>query len=287
MTSSAAGSMPCTALRWPSSGVSRRRRRDAGDVRLGLAPPRRPARPRPLRRLARPDQPERLPRPAPPARPQRAFARSACWTRRRAPSRLRPTGRLDDRTADADAFDRAFARLSVDDRAILVLHHLQERPRGRDRGRARGARGNDQVPTPPRPGGARVGAGEGVAMNGPASALRSIRRSAISWPDVRPGGCPTGCSTRSPPRSMRAGGGRPRLEWPRRRVDAPRGLAAAGTAVALVAVLIVAVGPPRAALRARGVAGRLPGRIGRSPRSNWPRSWPAPRCPRTRPSSRR
>jgi RNA polymerase sigma-70 factor, ECF subfamily len=35
---------------------------------------------------------------------------------------------LDDRTADADVFDRAFARLSVDDRAILVLHHLQERP---------------------------------------------------------------------------------------------------------------------------------------------------------------
>jgi RNA polymerase sigma-70 factor (ECF subfamily) len=35
---------------------------------------------------------------------------------------------LDDRTADADAFDRAFGRLSVDDRAVLVLHHLQERP---------------------------------------------------------------------------------------------------------------------------------------------------------------
>jgi RNA polymerase sigma-70 factor (ECF subfamily) len=33
-----------------------------------------------------------------------------------------------DRTADADLFDRAFARLSVDDRALLVLHHLQERP---------------------------------------------------------------------------------------------------------------------------------------------------------------
>ena len=39
------------------------------------------------------------------------------------------TGRaLDDRTAAADVFDRAFARLSVDDRAVLVLHHLQERP---------------------------------------------------------------------------------------------------------------------------------------------------------------
>ena len=39
------------------------------------------------------------------------------------------TGRaLDDRTADADLFDRAFSRLSLDDRAILVLHHLQERP---------------------------------------------------------------------------------------------------------------------------------------------------------------
>ena len=35
---------------------------------------------------------------------------------------------LDDRAAEADAFDRAFARLSVDDRAVLVLHHLQERP---------------------------------------------------------------------------------------------------------------------------------------------------------------
>ena len=35
---------------------------------------------------------------------------------------------IDDRTAEADAFDRAFARLSVDDRAVLVLHHLQERP---------------------------------------------------------------------------------------------------------------------------------------------------------------
>jgi RNA polymerase sigma-70 factor, ECF subfamily len=35
---------------------------------------------------------------------------------------------LSDRTADADLFDRAFARLSVDDRSVLVLHHLQERP---------------------------------------------------------------------------------------------------------------------------------------------------------------
>lgn len=35
---------------------------------------------------------------------------------------------LAERTADADAFDRAFARLSIDDRAVLVLHHLQERP---------------------------------------------------------------------------------------------------------------------------------------------------------------
>jgi RNA polymerase sigma-70 factor (ECF subfamily) len=35
---------------------------------------------------------------------------------------------LADRQADADSFDRAFARLSVDDRAILVLHHLHERP---------------------------------------------------------------------------------------------------------------------------------------------------------------
>ena len=35
---------------------------------------------------------------------------------------------IDDRTADADLFDRAFARLGVDERAILVLHHFQERP---------------------------------------------------------------------------------------------------------------------------------------------------------------
>jgi RNA polymerase sigma-70 factor (ECF subfamily) len=39
-----------------------------------------------------------------------------------------PGRAFDDRTADADAFDRAFARLSVDERALLVLHHLQERP---------------------------------------------------------------------------------------------------------------------------------------------------------------
>lgn len=44
----------------------------------------------------------------------------------REPATIEPM--LDDRTADADAFDRAFARLSVDDRAVLVLHHLQERP---------------------------------------------------------------------------------------------------------------------------------------------------------------
>lgn len=35
---------------------------------------------------------------------------------------------LADRTADADLFDRAFARLSIDDRSLLVLHHLRERP---------------------------------------------------------------------------------------------------------------------------------------------------------------
>jgi RNA polymerase sigma-70 factor (ECF subfamily) len=34
---------------------------------------------------------------------------------------------LSDRTVDTDAFDRAFARLSVDDRTLLVLHHLHER----------------------------------------------------------------------------------------------------------------------------------------------------------------
>ncbi|MGD0122680.1 MAG: sigma-70 family RNA polymerase sigma factor [Candidatus Limnocylindrales bacterium] len=39
------------------------------------------------------------------------------------------TGRaFDDRAADADVFDRAFARLSFDDRAVLVMHHLHERP---------------------------------------------------------------------------------------------------------------------------------------------------------------
>ena len=39
------------------------------------------------------------------------------------------TGRaFDDRAAEADVFDRAFARLSVGDRAVLVMHHLQERP---------------------------------------------------------------------------------------------------------------------------------------------------------------
>jgi RNA polymerase sigma-70 factor (ECF subfamily) len=39
-----------------------------------------------------------------------------------------PERPLDDRTAVSDTFDRAFARLSVDDRTVLVLHHLQERP---------------------------------------------------------------------------------------------------------------------------------------------------------------
>jgi RNA polymerase sigma-70 factor (ECF subfamily) len=34
----------------------------------------------------------------------------------------------DDRAVGADVFDRAFARLSVEDRAVLVMHHLQERP---------------------------------------------------------------------------------------------------------------------------------------------------------------
>jgi RNA polymerase sigma-70 factor (ECF subfamily) len=35
---------------------------------------------------------------------------------------------LEDLAAEADLFDRAFARLSVDDRAVLVMHHLEERP---------------------------------------------------------------------------------------------------------------------------------------------------------------
>jgi RNA polymerase sigma-70 factor (ECF subfamily) len=39
-----------------------------------------------------------------------------------------PERALDDRTVDSDLFDRAFARLSIDDRALLVLHHLRERP---------------------------------------------------------------------------------------------------------------------------------------------------------------
>ncbi len=39
-----------------------------------------------------------------------------------------PTGRAGPatRVAEAEVFDRAFASLSVDDRAILVLHHHQE-----------------------------------------------------------------------------------------------------------------------------------------------------------------
>jgi RNA polymerase sigma-70 factor (ECF subfamily) len=39
-----------------------------------------------------------------------------------------PGKSVEDRTADAEAFDRAFARLSVDDRAVLVFHHLQDMP---------------------------------------------------------------------------------------------------------------------------------------------------------------
>ena len=39
-----------------------------------------------------------------------------------------PERPLAERNADADLFDRAFARLSLDERAVLVLHHLQERP---------------------------------------------------------------------------------------------------------------------------------------------------------------
>ena len=35
---------------------------------------------------------------------------------------------IDEQTAESDAFDRAFERLDADDRAILVLHHLQARP---------------------------------------------------------------------------------------------------------------------------------------------------------------
>jgi RNA polymerase sigma-70 factor, ECF subfamily len=39
-----------------------------------------------------------------------------------------PERALDDRAASSEAFDRAFGRLSANDRAILVLHHLQQRP---------------------------------------------------------------------------------------------------------------------------------------------------------------
>jgi RNA polymerase sigma-70 factor, ECF subfamily len=70
---------------------------------------------------------------------------NACRSRQRRRSRLRvreirmvdpeyapepiATARpFDDVTAEADLFDRAFARLKVDDRYVLVLHHLQERP---------------------------------------------------------------------------------------------------------------------------------------------------------------
>ncbi len=37
------------------------------------------------------------------------------------------SGGFDVRMAEADRFDRAFARLSVDERAMLVLHHLENR----------------------------------------------------------------------------------------------------------------------------------------------------------------
>jgi RNA polymerase sigma-70 factor (ECF subfamily) len=47
---------------------------------------------------------------------------------------------LDDRTADSDVFDRAFARLSADDRAVLVLHHLLGAPVGTVKSRLHRAR---------------------------------------------------------------------------------------------------------------------------------------------------
>ncbi len=34
----------------------------------------------------------------------------------------------EDRTVEADWFDRAFGRLTVDERAVLILHHLEDRP---------------------------------------------------------------------------------------------------------------------------------------------------------------
>jgi RNA polymerase sigma-70 factor (ECF subfamily) len=34
----------------------------------------------------------------------------------------------DDRAASADALERAFERLSADERSVLVLHHLEHRP---------------------------------------------------------------------------------------------------------------------------------------------------------------
>lgn len=43
------------------------------------------------------------------------------------PADLRATA-LDQATADADAFDRAFARLPIEERALLVLRHRDELP---------------------------------------------------------------------------------------------------------------------------------------------------------------
>jgi RNA polymerase sigma-70 factor (ECF subfamily) len=43
-------------------------------------------------------------------------------------SRARIADSQDVEVADRDVFDRAFESLSVDARAILVLHHLEGRP---------------------------------------------------------------------------------------------------------------------------------------------------------------
>ena len=44
------------------------------------------------------------------------------------PARLVGAGAPDEAVADGMAFGRAFERLGVDERAILTLHHLDDRP---------------------------------------------------------------------------------------------------------------------------------------------------------------
>lgn len=44
------------------------------------------------------------------------------------PAGLAPVAPPDEAAADQDELERAFERLSVDERALLVLHHLEARP---------------------------------------------------------------------------------------------------------------------------------------------------------------